>query len=173
MGGFRFRDPRFGAVVPDLCTRCFGMTLSYAKMAVIHYEGMLDKKILIVDDDAALLTSLQERLAQEFTVITAADGAAGIATALAQEPDLILLDISMPREDGNTVLKEIRERMGTWGAQVPIILLTNLAADETITDSIATYSPSFYLTKADYSLEGIVAKAKEALGITKPESVNV
>lgn len=132
---------------------------------------MTDKKVLVVDDDAALLTSLTERLATEFTVITAADGAAGIATALAQEPDLILLDISMPREDGNAVLKEVRTNMGEWGKQVPVILLTNLPADETITDSIAAYNPSFYLTKADYSLEGIATKAKEALGLAKPESV--
>lgn len=134
---------------------------------------MTDKKVLVVDDDTALLASLSERLKDEFTVFTATDGAAGIATALAQQPDLILLDISMPREDGTAVLKEIRERMGDWGAHVPVILLTNLAADEAITDSIATYSPSFYLTKADYSLEGIVAKAKEALGLAKPESVGI
>ncbi len=134
---------------------------------------MPDKKILIVEDDATLTQSLSERLSEEFTVLTAADGPEGIAATLAHRPDLILLDISLPRLDGTAVLKEIREAMGEWGAQVPVILLTNRTADEQIMQSVAEDAPSYYLLKSDYSLEGIVSKVKEALGLTKPASVSV
>lgn len=134
---------------------------------------MPDKKILLVEDDATLTKSLTERLSQEFTVLTASDGPEGIAATLAHHPDLILLDISLPRMDGTVVLKEIREAMGEWGKQVPVILLTNLTADDKIMQSVAEDAPSFYLLKADYSLEGIVTKVKEALGLAKPASVSV
>jgi DNA-binding response OmpR family regulator len=134
---------------------------------------MHDKKILVIDDDAALERVLTARLSQEFTVFSAHDGPEGIAAALAHHPDLVLLDISLPRLDGTAVLKEIRTGLGDWGQQVPVILLTNLAADEKIMQSVAVDTPSFYLIKADYSLEGIVDKVKEALGISKPGSVSI
>lgn len=134
---------------------------------------MPSKKILLIEDDATLTQSLSERLSQEFIVVRAADGPEGIAATLAHRPDLILLDISLPRMDGTVVLKEIREAMGDWGKLVPVILLTNLTADEKIMQSVAEDAPSFYLLKSDYSLEGIVAKAHEALGLAKPASISV
>jgi DNA-binding response OmpR family regulator len=134
---------------------------------------MQDKKILIVDDDAALLQSLTERLSQEFGILTAKDGPEAIASALANHPDLIVLDISLPRLDGTAVLKEIRTAMGDWGKTVPVVMLTNLTADEKIMQSVAEDAPSFYLIKSDYSLEGIASKVEEALGLAKPDSISI
>ena len=67
------------------------------------------KKILIVEDEGLLLEILETKFKKEcFEVITARDGQAGLELALSQHPDLILLDIIMPKMDGMTMLKHLR-----------------------------------------------------------------
>lgn len=82
-------------------------------------------KILVVDDEASIVTIISYNLKKEgYEVITAEDGEAGLELAINENPDLILLDIMMPKMDGYEVCRKVREK-----SNVPIIMLT-ARADE-------------------------------------------
>jgi CheY-like chemotaxis protein len=118
-------------------------------------------KILIVEDEPTLHKALAEFLEGEgFAVISAFDGLEAIALARLKKPDLILLDIVLPKKDGYEVLDELKrdDRM----QKVPIILLTNLESAENIQKAFDKGATT-YLVKANYKLEDIVSKIKETL----------
>src|SRR5919201_1667539 len=84
-------------------------------------------KILVVDDDPRLREALEVGIQLQFedaTVLTAADGEAGLEAFFEDEPDLVLLDVAMPHKTGYEVLKEIREV-----SDVPVIMLTARTED--------------------------------------------
>lgn len=82
-------------------------------------------KILVVDDESSIVNIISYNLKKEgYEVITANDGESGLELALTQSPDLVLLDIMMPKMDGYTVCRKIREK-----SEMPIIMLT-ARADE-------------------------------------------
>ena len=79
------------------------------------------KKILIVDDEKSISDLLVYNLEKEgYKTITAIDGEEGVNLALSQNPDLILLDIMLPKMDGLTVCKKIRQTL----SKIPIIMLS-------------------------------------------------
>lgn len=123
------------------------------------------KKILIIEDDPHLSALMKGHLeAMGFEVEVAADGEEGIK-ALSHESDLILLDIMLPKTDGLTILKMIREK-DAWGAKVPVIIVSNLNPDsDEILKSTATYTPAYYLVKAELSLQEMAAKVRSALSL--------
>lgn len=121
------------------------------------------KTILVVEDEEPMLRALQDKFTKEgFLVHTAADGEAGLETALEKTPDLIILDIIMPKIDGMTVMKKIREDK-KWGSKVPIIMLTNLSDPESVSEA-ANYDVHDFLVKTDWRLEDIVKLVKDKLG---------
>jgi DNA-binding response OmpR family regulator len=82
---------------------------------------MPDETVLIVEDDPSMLEGLKGNFAFEgYSVITAADGKAGLTAALEARPDLIVLDIMLPKINGYEVCRLIRKE----GLDVPIIMLT-------------------------------------------------
>ena len=82
-------------------------------------------RILVVDDEERIVHFLSTKLkASGYEVLTAGDGVAGLEQAQAQEPDLIVLDLLMPRMDGLEMLKELRSF-----SSVPVIILTAKGAD--------------------------------------------
>ena len=86
---------------------------------------MKRSRILVVDDDQRILNFLSSKLkASGYEVLTAGNGLEGLEQAQAQEPDLIVLDLLMPKMDGFEMLKELR----TFSA-VPVIILTAKGAD--------------------------------------------
>jgi len=120
----------------------------------------LNKKILIVEDDRSLLLALQEKFTNEgFSVVTALDGEEGLIVAEKEKPDLLLLDIKMPKIDGITMARKLKE----GGIDAPIIFLTNLDDAKHISEAIEV-SKSDYLIKSDWELEDIVKKVKAKLG---------
>ena len=124
----------------------------------------LGKKILIVEDEIVVALPLLDTLKKEgFNVIKAKDGEEGLAVALKDRPDLILLDILMPKMDGLTMMKKLRAE-NEWGKTVPIILLTNLNPDsEEINKRIAEDVPAYYLVKTNWSMGDVIEKIKERL----------
>ena len=121
------------------------------------------KKILIVEDDNLLLKILSDEFEKNnFQDLLAEDGQEGLDKALYEKPDLILLDIVMPKMDGLTMLKKMREQKE--GATIPVLILTNLSGAETIEKSVASGSFDF-LVKANWELGDIVKKVKRKLGI--------
>jgi two-component system, cell cycle response regulator DivK len=91
----------------------------------------MSQRILVIEDQPDNRTILRDLLsAAGFVVLEAEDGQAGIATALAERPDLILMDIQMPIVDGYAATRQIKAAPGM--AAVPIIAVTShaLAGDE-------------------------------------------
>ncbi|MFA6428150.1 MAG: response regulator [Candidatus Buchananbacteria bacterium] len=120
------------------------------------------KKILVVDDEPALRQAMVDKFKTEgFEVVQAGDGQEGLKVALNERPDLILLDIVMPIEDGISMLKKLRT--DDWGQTVPVIVLTNLSGSEKVAS--AMLSGAFdYLVKTDWKLEDLVKKVRAKLG---------
>lgn len=95
---------------------------------------MKKPRILLVDDDPDIIETIRFSLEQEgYDVITATDGVEALGRARQSEPDLIVLDVMMPKENGYRVSRLIREdeRAGIFSKRIPIILLTarNLHGD--------------------------------------------
>jgi len=84
---------------------------------------MSGKKILIVDDDPQLLLGLTPRLkANQYSVVTAADGIGAVAVARKETPDLIILDLGLPGGDGFLVLERLRSMAEL--STIPVIVLS-------------------------------------------------
>ena len=83
-------------------------------------------KILVVDDDPDILDAVTMILeSQGYEVVTARDGIEGLATLKAENPDLMILDLLMPKMDGFTVCKELQDPR--WSKyKVPILILTSV-----------------------------------------------
>lgn len=118
------------------------------------------KKILIVEDSKSYLLVLSQSFVENgFDVTTAENGEEGLAAAEKEKPDLILLDVEMPKMDGITMAKKLKES----GMQVPIIFLTNMSDLKHISD--ATETATDYIIKSDISVEGIIVRVKERLNL--------
>jgi two-component system, OmpR family, alkaline phosphatase synthesis response regulator PhoP len=119
------------------------------------------KKILIVEDEQTLSKALALKLTSEgFNVLRAQNGEEGLEVALREQPNLILLDIIMPKMDGITMLNKLRE--DEWGKDVSVFMLTNLSSAEEV-DKATKKGVYDYLVKSDWKLEEIVNKIKEEL----------
>jgi len=124
---------------------------------------MAKKKILIVEDESTLQKALTEFLTEEgFEVLSALDGEIGMELAKKEKPDLVLLDIILPKKDGYEVLEGLKGNDETKA--IPVILLTNLESPEDI-DRAFEKGASTYLVKSNYKLEEVVEKIKETLGM--------
>lgn len=89
---------------------------------------MANKKILIIDDETVLQMGVAIRLkASGFEVLTASDGLAGLEMARKEEPDLILLDLMLPKMDGFKVCRMLK--FDARYKNIPIIMLTARAQD--------------------------------------------
>jgi DNA-binding response OmpR family regulator len=120
------------------------------------------KIILIAEDEPSLLGAISEKISQEgFSVIKTSNGEECLKEAIEKKPDLILLDIIMPKMDGIMVLKKLRE--DKWGKTVPVIMLTNLSSAGDVQKAME-YGAYDYLVKSDWSLDDLMKKVKERLG---------
>ena len=117
------------------------------------------KKILIVEDETALLYALQSQLATEgFKTIAVDDGEKALAILEKDTPDLIVLDIILPKIDGWTLLEKIKGDKNS--ANIPVIIISNLSDESSRTRGVKLGAKD-YLAKIDYSVEGLVKKIKE------------
>jgi len=123
-----------------------------------------DKKvILIVEDEFTLKSILRDKLVSSgFTCLSAKDGVEGLTMAIKSHPDLILLDIIMPRMNGVEMLKKLRE--DKWGKNAVVLLLTNDTDPQNMSETLKINAAD-YLIKSDWGLEDIVNKIKIILGM--------
>lgn len=120
------------------------------------------KKILFVEDEEALQKTLGEVLKQEgYEVVSAFDGETGLNLVKSEKPDLILLDLIMPKMTGFEVLKKLKADGET--KDIPVIVLTNLESIGDVGKAIEAGATT-YLVKAQYSLDEVLEKVKKALG---------
>ena len=119
------------------------------------------KKILVVEDELALSQVLSDRFTEEgFDVQTAGDGEEGLKKATSWKPDLVLLDIVMPRMDGMTMLHELRKT--PEGKTMPVILLTNLSDTEDVYEAMANGVYDF-LVKSHWDLDDLIHEVRAKL----------
>jgi len=116
-----------------------------------------------VEDDTPLRNILVQKLSDEgFNILQAKDGEQGLAMAKEKEPDLILLDILLPKMDGITMLKNLRS--DGWAKATPVIILTNVDNPTTVADAVENDMLG-YLIKSDWKIEDVVKVVKEKLGV--------
>lgn len=123
-----------------------------------------NKSILVVEDEPAMRQALSDKFSHiGFKILEAKDGEEGLKMAEKENPDLILLDLLMPKMDGITMMKKMRETV--WGEKIPIVILTNLSADDKVVHEVTRDEPSYYLIKTDWKIDDVVTKVKNALGL--------
>lgn len=117
--------------------------------------------VLIVEDEPFLMKILVDKLSLEkFPLLSGANGEEGLKLALEKHPDIILLDILMPRMNGIEMLTELRK--DAWGKKVPVIMLTNLNDPDHISQAKALNAKDF-IVKADWKLSELVVKMRKYL----------
>jgi two-component system OmpR family response regulator len=118
---------------------------------------MVGSKVLIVEDDRTLLEVLRYNLAKEgYDVLTAADGAAGLEAARSGQPNLVILDVMLPRMDGYEVCRTLRRE-----STVPILMLTARTGE---TDKVVglEVGADDYVTKP-FSMRELMARVRAML----------
>ncbi len=87
-------------------------------------------KILVIDDDPDILEALSMILeSQGYQVVTARDGISGLASLKAEKPDLMILDLLMPKMDGFAVCKELQDPRWAKLRNIPILVLSSVRED--------------------------------------------
>jgi CheY-like chemotaxis protein len=120
------------------------------------------KKILFIEDESVLQKTFGEFLKKEgYEMISALDGETGLRLAKTKKPDLVLLDLILPRLQGFDVLEQLKGDPGT--KNIPVIVLTNLEAPEDI-DRVLAAGATTYLLKTEYTFPELVEKIKKAIG---------
>jgi len=119
------------------------------------------KKILFIEDEEALQRTMGDMLKEHgYKLFSALDGDAGIALAKDTMPDLILLDLVLPKKDGFEVLEHLRKDPTT--KDIPVMVLTNLVEGADV-ERVLSLGATTYLVKANYSLQDIFAKIQAVL----------
>ncbi len=117
------------------------------------------RRILLAEDDRFLRRAAESRLRQGgFTVITAVDGEEALRIARAEQPDLVLLDLIMPKLQGFEVLKALKDDATT--RHIPVIVLSNLGQESDVQRAMAQGAIA-YVVKANLSLQGLAQKVAE------------
>lgn len=118
-------------------------------------------KILLIEDDSFLLSMYSTKFELEhFEVISATDGESGLASARSEQPDVILLDILLPKMNGFEVLEKLKADKETSG--IPVIMLTNLNQKNEV-DRGLSLGADDYLIKAHFMPSEVVDKIKRLL----------
>lgn len=119
------------------------------------------KKILIIEDDRSLQNALVEIINQEgFESESAFDGEEGLAKIRSYAPDLILLDIILPKKDGFEVLAEIKKDEAL--KKIPILILTNLEEMDNVQKALDLGATN-YMVKSDFSLKDVMEKIRTTI----------
>lgn len=124
---------------------------------------MADRSInvLLVEDDSFLSNIYKTKFEMEgFKVTTADDGAAGLEAAKKKKPDIILLDVLLPKMDGFTVLEKLKNDSSV--ADIPVIMLTNLGQKDDVDKGLKLGAVD-YLIKAHFKPAETVEKVRAAL----------
>jgi len=121
------------------------------------------KKVLVVDDESALRRALSDSLKAEnlYDVFDAGDGEEALEIVRKEHPDLVLLDISMPKMDGITMAKRMSDEK-LLGAPTKVIFLTNSTEIDQIATAVEVGNAD-YLIKADWDMKDIIARIKQKL----------
>lgn len=118
-------------------------------------------KVLLVEDEDMLSEMYKVKFEKEgFVFLRAVEGADGLALANKEKPDIILLDVIMPKMDGFAVLKKLKSDPNT--KKIKVILLTNLGQDEDINKG-KEMGADDYLVKANFTPTQVLDRVRKVL----------
>jgi CheY-like chemotaxis protein len=130
---------------------------------VIGPKSPTQKRVLLVDDDPQVMDVLQQVLPEsEFKVEYAKDGLAGLKAVHTSLPDIILLDIIMPRMDGFAFIQKLRSNPATCEIPVIVISVKDLSVEET---SFLRKNVTAILKKQGFQQEQVIKELHQALGL--------
>lgn len=119
------------------------------------------KKILVIDDSPFYAKIMSDKLPkEEYEVLVAGDGEEGVQMVAKHDPDLILLDLAMPKLDGISFLKKVQADRGDFA--IPVIIFTNNNDLDKVSEGVAL-GVQGYIVKSLETLETIVESVKDAL----------
>jgi DNA-binding response OmpR family regulator len=119
------------------------------------------RRILVAEDDRFLRKAAEMALKRQgYTVLTAADGEEALRAAQSELPDLILLDLIMPKLNGFDVLQALKKEAPT--AKIPVIVLSNLGQDRDVQHAMDAGATAYFI-KTDLSLQALVQRVEETL----------
>lgn len=121
------------------------------------------KTVLIVEDEKSIVDILQYNLKKEYNILTANDGEAGLDMALRENPDILLLDLMLPKMDGFEVCRILREK----GNKVPVIILTAREGEDDKVKGLELGADD-YITKP-FSIREVMARIKANIRRTAME----
>lgn len=117
------------------------------------------KKILIIEDESVLLELFADKfIGDGFETLQATTAEKGLDLALKKKPDLILLDVILPKMDGISMLKILRE--DSWGRNVPVIILSNVTDQQKISQAMKL-NVYDYIIKTNLILNDLAKQVKE------------
>lgn len=120
------------------------------------------KTVLIVEDEQSMQRALKNKLEHAgYQILTASDGEGAMAAMKSTKPDLVLLDLIMPKMDGITVLRQVKADDAL--RSVPVVILTNLSSGDKVAEAMQLGTFDF-LVKANYSLDDVLKKVIDRLG---------
>lgn len=121
----------------------------------------MKNKILIIEDDRFLVNVYKAKLSKEgFAMDIAMNGIDGLEKAKTVNPDLILLDLILPKMNGFEVLEELKKDRTT--KNIPVLIMSNLGQDNDV-EKGRRMGAVDYLIKSDYSISEVVKKIKDAM----------
>lgn len=122
---------------------------------------MKSYRIAVIEDEPSILEMYRFKLeGSDFLVQTARDGEEGLRVIKDFKPDLILLDLKMPKMTGEEMLEKLRQTK--WGADIRVIILTNISRDEA-SQSLRLLHVDRYIVKAHYTPKQVMEVVKEVL----------
>lgn len=124
------------------------------------------KKILVVEDEALVRSLLNKRLQQEgFEVFLTQDGEQGLLAMRMKNPDLVLLDIVMPKKSGFEVLEEMRQ--DEFLRAIPVIIISNSGQPVEL-DRARELGVQDWFIKTEFDLDEVIQKVNNTLAKTSP-----
>lgn len=118
-------------------------------------------KILLVEDDITLVKMYEKKFQSDgYEVLVAYDGLEGLEKATNEKPDLVVLDIMMPKMDGLAVFKKMRSQPSTF--KTPVLLLTNFDQEDAVFECFKLGAVD-YLIKSDVTPQEVVERVENLL----------
>jgi len=119
------------------------------------------RRILLAEDDRFLRKAAETALKRQgFAVLAAVDGEEALRVARAESPDLVLLDLIMPKLQGFEVLRALKADPATAG--IPVIILSNLGQDSDVKQAMEAGAAGYFV-KANLSLQDLIKRVGEVL----------
>jgi DNA-binding response OmpR family regulator len=124
--------------------------------------GEPGRRVLLAEDDRFLRKAAEAALKRQgFTVLPAVDGEEALRVARAETPDIVLLDLIMPKLQGFEVLRALKADPAT--AAIPVIILSNLGQDSDVKQAMDAGAAGYFV-KANLSLQDMVKRVGEVVG---------